>query len=174
MYNIQSVYTTIKLLGISDTHFYEGLNKYSGLPHRLQKIGTFKHIIFYDDSASNNPASTVGALNTLSKVHTLIIGGQNRGFDFSSVIDALNSHGVSHVILFPDTDTIIRKLIHKKYNDTISIFKTDSMEQAVKYAYKITPKNNICLLSPGAPSYLMYDNFTQRGLDFVRLVEQYA
>lgn len=172
--NIQTVATICQLIGIETRFVQEGIDTYLGLPHRLEYVGKYCDINFYNDSASNNPAATVGAIDALDSVDTLIVGGQDRDFDFSEVVGAIIDANVKTLILFPETGEKILKLLEKENAVPSRTFKTNSMGEAVEIAYKYTPQDGLCLLSPGAPSYLQYKNFPARGDDFVKNIKLYC
>jgi UDP-N-acetylmuramoylalanine--D-glutamate ligase len=121
-----------------------------------------------------HPSSTIFALNALKNVDTVILGGQNRGYVFDELVEELAHHNVQHVILFPETGEPIGELLHAQTSYVPSVAHVDTMQEAVKYAFERTPVGGICLLSPGAPSYLLYPNLHERGLDFVSTIKQYA
>ena len=165
-----TAYAIAKIFDVSESNIEAGVATYKGLPHRLQYVGKFKGITFYDDSAANNPAATLGALEALTVVDTLFLGGQDRGFDFAPVVSALKENNVKTLILFPNTQEILLKLLHQSGQTSMHILTTSSMQDAVEFAFAHTPTEGVCLLSPGAPSYLMYKNFKERGDDFVQKI----
>src|SRR3989344_7149982 len=175
-HNLETVASAVaiaNILNIKEEEIEIAISNYKALPHRMNYVGRFKEIEFYNDSSANNPAATMGALVALSPVHTLLLGGQDRGFDFKPVVDKLNQCGVKSLVLFPDTDAkIINLIIQNEYKD-IKMLETDSMKEAVDFIFKQTSIGEKCLLSPGAPSYLMYENFSARGDDFVNKVKNY-
>lgn len=172
-HTLQSVLTVLHILNIDVKHLQRALEGFKGLPHRQTLLGTFRGITFVDDSGANHPEATVHALASIKAVETLILGGQDRGYDFKPVIDSSAAKKVKNIILLPETDKKIQSLI-KKHLWNPQIYIAQSMEEAVSYAFENTSKDMVCLLSPGAPSYLMYKNFNERGDDFTKLVKKYA
>jgi len=162
-----------KILHIDESILQETLDSHESLPHRLQEVGQFSGIRFINDSAANHPQATVHALHAIENVHTIILGGLDRGFDFKEVVNLLKEKKVAQIILFPNTqDKIANLLIGADFHpDT---FQTESMEAAVEYAFMHTPYGSTCLLSPGAPSYLMFKGFPFRGEAFIQAIKKYA
>ena len=119
-----------------------------------------------DDSISTTPETALAGLKSFSQTApmTLIVGGQNRGQDYTVLIDylVLNRHRIK-LITLPDTGKIVYEMARASGIET---YYFDTMEQAVKKAKIITPMGGIILLSPAAPSYNMYQNFEERGNDF--------
>ncbi|MFQ5452294.1 MAG: Mur ligase family protein, partial [Candidatus Paceibacterota bacterium] len=169
--NTDAARTICSILGISYKDFDMGSKTYKSLPHRLQTIGQYREITFINDSAATHPVSTIRALKHANRVKTLICGGLDRGYDMSHLSKSIRESGVETLILFPDTGDALEELL---LSDKVRILKTDDMDLAVRFAYKHTPKNSICLLSPGAPSYLTFKNFVDRGEQFVHYVRKYA
>ncbi len=163
--NMKAAAKVARELGVEDEAIMATLKAFSPLPHRLEFVGMHKEIFFYNDSISTAPEATMAALEALDEVGTLILGGMDRGYDFTALAKDVVAKEVPNVVLFPDSGAKIRVFLERDgYEGTI--FETDSMEAAVKWAYEYTPKGTICLLSPGAPSYNLFKNFEERGEAF--------
>lgn len=170
--NIRAATRIAKLLNINDSQIESAVKTFPGLPFRLQPVGEFEGIRFINDSASTNPQSTIAALDTIDSVDTLIVGGMDRGYDVKALCQKIIEKKPRSLILFPDTDEKILKglLDQSQFN----IFKTSKMAEAVKHAFEKTEKGQVCLLSPGAPSYNLFDNFVARGEEFNQQIKAYA
>ena len=167
--NIELAYTVAHMLGVSDEIVEQVVTSFVGLPHRLMYVGTYKDIEFYDDSMSGNPPAAIAALRALPHVHTIILGGEDRGLDFSELEKELHVHGVKTIILFPDTgERMLRS------EDGFTVLHTKNMEEAVRFAYAYTPSGKIALLSPASPSYNLFTNFEDRGQQFIEAVKKYG
>src|SRR3989344_1152601 len=168
--NVAAVAAITSLYGINREVVREIIAQTPQLPHRLVNMGTYEGITFYDDSASTHPEATVHALSLIPNVSTAIIGGQNRGYDFSVLVKKLASVHVDNIVLFPDTDNVINKLVAESGNYQPQVLVTKSMVEAVAFAFSKSRRGSVCLLSPGAPSYTMFTNFSERGDTFTKLV----
>ncbi|OGK61621.1 UDP-N-acetylmuramoylalanine--D-glutamate ligase [Candidatus Roizmanbacteria bacterium RIFCSPLOWO2_12_FULL_37_7b] len=171
--NVSASLTVTSLFGINRNAAREIISQTKPLPHRHQYVGIFKGIKFYNDSAANHPAATLQALSRITNVSTILLGGQNREYDFRDLVEKLFELHIDNIVLFPDTEIVLEKLINKKREYRPRIFTTNNMEDAVDFAYKHSPSGTACLLSPGAPSYTMFRNFPERGNEFMRCVKQY-
>lgn len=144
------------------------LSEFSGLPHRLEEVWTYKEITCVDDSISTTPDSTIQAIKTyMWKTGTLLLGGYNYGFEFEQLAKTITQSGIKNMVFFPDTGRDIKRAIDAsdyQYNS----LETDSMQEALTFAYKNTQAWQVILLSCASPSFSMYDNYKQRGDDFAK------
>lgn len=171
--NIRASLTVAHLFDIKNTTIVEAIKNFKPLPHRLQLIGKFKEIIFYDDAISTTPESTILAIESLKNIGTIFLGGEDRGYDFNQMIQVIIDYKIQNIVLFPDSGDAILKIIQSKKIEELRLFNTKSMEEAVKFAYKYTPKGKICLLSNASPSYSLWKNFEEKGDLFQFFVKKY-
>lgn len=169
--NIKASITVAHLLNINNETIVEAVKKFKPLPHRLQMIGKFTEIIFYDDAISTTPESTILAIESLKQIGTIFLGGTDRGYDFNKLVEVVIDYKIPNIVLFPDSGEKIFGLFQKVTG--INFLKTESMEEAVKFAYKYTQKNKICLLSNASPSYSLWKNFEEKGDLFQFFVKKY-
>lgn len=145
------------------------------LPHRLELVGTYKGITFYNDSLATIPQATEHALDALhGRVATLIVGGFDRGLDYKHLGEYLLSQSqLRTLILFPDTGNKIWAAYYqaaRKQKQPVRLRKYEAvdMADAVRFAYVHTPKGKVCLLSPAAASFNLFKNYKERGNLFKR------
>lgn len=173
-HNLQAVWVLCNHMGVSEEDFKRHLMTFTPLEHRIQRVGEFDGITFYDDSGSVHPNSTILALDMLPDVDTIILGGQDRGYHFVELAQSLAAHQISNIILFPETGSSIEQEVLKVPDYQPHIHHVSSMNEAVAHAFNITAKGKICLFSPGAPSYNMYANLHERAIDFVSTIKRHA
>jgi UDP-N-acetylmuramoylalanine--D-glutamate ligase len=165
MENVRAAITAAGLCGVPPAAMKEAIRTFKPLPHRLEPVGTYNGIAFYDDSIATVPDATLAALDALgSNVQTLILGGHERNLDFSEFGRRLPAN-VRTVILFPPTGVRIWHAIetHSKNAGLPEAFFVREMEQAVKIAYQKTEQGHICLLSPASPSFGTFKDYRERG-----------
>ena len=161
--NIAACVEVAKIFDIDDETIIKAVKSFRPLPHRLQLIGTYKKIIFYDDAISTTPQSTIFAIKTLKKIGTIFLGGEDRGYDFSELATILAEEKIKNIILFPESGQKIKSLLVKKSKYKPQILETKDMKKAVEFAYKNTQEGFICLLSTASPSYSVWKNFEEKG-----------
>ncbi len=161
MQNIRAAIKVVRQLGISDAAIRKGIKNFKPLPHRLENIGTFKGITFYDDAISTTPDSTIMAIKALKKVDTIFLGGEDRGYDFARLEKTVRKYKIRNIVLFPDTG---KRML--KSQKGLRVFETRSIERAIAFAYKYTQPGSICLLSTASPSYSLWKNFIEKGNEF--------
>ncbi len=160
-----------KLFGIPQKKIQKALKEFKPLPHRLEKVGEWKGITFYNDSLATIPEATCAALDMLGpKVHTLIAGGYDRGLTFEKLGKKIWESSVQTLILFPDTGEKILASMQKPPQS----FFANTMEEAIRLSYSHTPKGKICLLSPAASSFNMFKDYKDRGEQFTKLAKKYG
>lgn len=170
MENIDAATAVAKIFDISDEIIKNAVRNFQPLPHRLQFVGKFKDILFYDDAISTTPESTVCAINSFLKIGTIFLGGLDRGYDFNELSKIIIDKKIPNIVLFPDSGEKIFNLLKKVAG--IKFLKTKSMEEAISFAYKNTPANTVCLLSTASPSYSLWKNFEEKGNQFQLFVKK--
>lgn len=168
--NIMYALLVTSLLNLDFEKAYQTISEFKSLEHRMELVGTYKDIIFYNDSIATIPEAVINACKTLKDVDTLIFGGQDRGIDYTSLIEYLNEGNIRNLICMPTTGF---NIADKLTNKNINIYKIETLEKAVTKAFEVTDKNKICLLSPAAPSYEYYKNFEEKGNAYKNLIREY-
>lgn len=171
-HNIQNAIGAISaavLMGVEPKDVEKGVDEFVSLPHRLQHVGKFKGIDFYNDSLSTAPEATLAALQALWKVNTLFLGGQDRGYDFTALAEDIVRLKIGNIVLFPDSGSTIRTALEEAGFQG-KFLEADNMADAVTWAYEVTGQGNTCLLSCGSPSYSIFTDYQDRGNRFTGAV----
>lgn len=156
-----------RALGFEDSGIELGMmREFKGLAHRLAYVKTVRGIDFYNDSIATIPLATIAAIKAIPKASTIIVGGMDRGIDYSLLVAYIESHPEFHWLLLPDSG----HKIFDQLNGTSSAHKVENMAEAVKKAVELTESGKACILSPAAASYGFYKNFEERGNDFEKCV----
>ncbi len=157
-------------MGVDADVAIKSLDSFVPLAHRLEYVGEFGGIKFVNDSISTVPESTIAAVKALDKVDTLILGGFDRGLDYSQMVDFLALSNVNNFIFLGRAGD--RMYDSFKTNSNKNLIVASSIESAFKTIVEITRKGRICLLSPAAASYDQFHNFEHRGDVFKMLVRK--
>ncbi len=174
--NIKLAYTVAKIFKIPDQKIKETVERFTPLPHRLEHLGTFKNISFYDDAIATTPQATIAAIKALKNIGCLMLGGLDRGYNFSPLIKLINKKNIPVLIFFPNSGKKMKEYLYQIKDKDYSpkILETIKMDEAVRFAYQYTPEKTICLLSTASPSYSLWKNFEEKGNLFKKFVYLYA
>lgn len=146
------------------------INNFKSLENRLELVGTYDNITYYNDSIATVPEATIYAIETLKCVDTIIIGGMDRGIDYNKFAEYLSSSKINNIICMKDTGYKISKMI-ENIGTNNKVICVNNLEEAVEIAKNNTEKGKICLLSPAAPSYNEFKNFEEKGKKYKELVK---
>ncbi|HEY7906140.1 MAG TPA: UDP-N-acetylmuramoyl-L-alanine--D-glutamate ligase [Wenzhouxiangella sp.] len=164
-------------LGLDAKQLAPSLAHFTGLPHRLQGIDGPQAIRWINDSIATTPHATKAALESLEgQAIVLLVGGHERGGDWSVVIDHLKRWPLAGLVALPDNGArIIEALSAQGVLEHCPVSQADDMMQAIHHAQQMalsiksqSDRSVTVLLSPGAPSFGHYQNFEHRGEAFVR------
>ena len=166
------------LFGVTPQQFGKALATFHGLPHRLELVGTFGGITFYNDSISTIPEAAIAAVEALQQVDTLILGGFDRGIDYTSLADYMANperagSQVSNLVFVGLAGARMLQEWTDRPDQPIQGRRTlvsDDYDTIVRWCYQHTQPGRICLLSPAAASYDAFRNFEHRGTTFKELV----
>lgn len=161
--NVSAAMTVVEALNALGRLPVDALADFKMLPHRQEIIGERDGITFINDSISTIPETTAVAIESFSdKPIALIIGGEEKGADYSVVRHAIKTHGNVKVFCIPDSGI----LLVSKFDD--AKFCKD-MGEAVAEAKKALPNSGYVIMSPGTPSFPIYKNYMERGEHFLTL-----
>jgi UDP-N-acetylmuramoyl-L-alanine---L-glutamate ligase len=172
--NAPAAIAVAKRLGVSDQNISQALRSFRALPHRLEKVGIFRGITFYDDSLATIPEATAAAIDSLGTVDVIIVGGHDRGIDYGSVADKIVRARIPHIIIFPTTGekiaALIRALTEKEKPPSIDA--AQNMEEAVRKCYELLPNGGAVLLSPASPSFGLFKDYEDKSKQYVDWIKK--
>jgi len=143
------------------------LRKFTGLPHRVQKVSEIRGVVFYDDSKGTNVGATVAALTGLAEKAVLIAGGDGKGQDFSPLKSAIATHARALVLIGRDADKIAKAVAGCR----LPLLRAATMEDAVLLAFSKAQRGDAVLLSPACASFDMFRDYQHRAEVFMRAVQ---
>lgn len=172
--NVAFVYEICKVYGISDSEFIRAVGSFEPLPHRLQFIGNYNGVDYYDDSISTTVKSTVNAVLSVKNAKFLLLGGMERNIAYEELVDFCAQSNLRVIVCMYESG----KRFYEMYNSVALplgapfCISVDNLEQAVAYVRANGRKDEACLLSPAAASYGYFKNFEERGDVFATLVKK--
>lgn len=165
--NIMFVMTVAKILNLDLELAANTISKVKGLKYRMEYIGEFAGIKYYNDTIATIPDATINAVKAIGDVNTLIFGGLDRGIDYQEFIDFLRNSNIENLVCMPSTGTKIGKVLE---NTNKNIYFVETLKEAYLIAKEKTKKGMSCLLSPAAASYEYFKNFEEKGMYFENYV----
>jgi UDP-N-acetylmuramoylalanine--D-glutamate ligase len=149
-------------LGIRKEKIREAVKTFESLEHRMEYVATVRGVEFYNDSKATNVNSTWFALESVEKPVVLILGGVDKGNDYTMIEDLVKEKVKAIVCMGLDN-----KKIHTAFKEIIpNIVDTKSADEAVKTAFGLAAKGNAVLLSPACASFDLFKNYEERGKKF--------
>ena len=149
-----------------------GLREYRGEPHRVESIGIFNEVEFFDDSKGTNVGATVAALSGLGSERKVvaILGGEGKGQDFSPLLEPVSRYARAVVLIGQDAPQIRAALEAAD----VPLLEAESMAQAVALANGKAHAGDAVLMSPACASFDMFDNYEHRARVFCAAVGDIA
>lgn len=168
LYNSLASGIAAKLLDISDDNLRKSLSDFKGVEHRLEKVAKVKGVEFVNDSKATNVNSCWYALQSMKTKVVLILGGTDKGNDYTEIEDLVRSKARALVFLGVDNSPL-----HKFFDGKIeNIQDAQSMEEAVKLSYNLAEEGDTVLLSPCCASFDLFKNYEDRGNQFKMCVRK--
>lgn len=166
IYNSMAAGVTGKLVDMRKETIRESLSDFHNIDHRLELVGNVHGIEFINDSKATNVNSTWYALESMNNPVILILGGVDKGNDYSMLTDLVKSKVKAIICLGTDNKKII-----KAFSGVVdTILEAKSAKEAVAQSYKIGKKGDTVLLSPACASFDMFENYEDRGTQFKQAV----
>jgi UDP-N-acetylmuramoylalanine--D-glutamate ligase len=165
-YNSMAAAIAGKILNIRKEVIRESLADFQGVEHRLEPVITVCGINFINDSKATNVNSTWYAIECMENDIIWIVGGVDKGNDYSELFPVVQKKVKAIVCLGKDNSKII-----EAFKDKVStIVETTSMEEAVRSSYYLAKKGETVLLSPACASFDLFKNYEDRGRQFKQAV----
>ncbi len=171
--NLMAAFSALIGAGVTDFNFYNSLSDFRGLKHRMEFIGSYNSKRFYNDSIATIPEAVIYALDTIKDIDCLLLGGYDRGIDYSQLVDYLANSEIPNFFFTGDAGKRMLNMLKPRLTQRHHCKWFKSFDEMVKEAIKSTSENRTCLLSPAAASYDEFMNFEHRGNRFRELVNNW-
>jgi UDP-N-acetylmuramoylalanine--D-glutamate ligase len=156
------------LLKIRKATIRESLSNFQGVEHRLESVLKIQNVKYINDSKATNINATFFALESMQAPTVWIVGGVDKGNDYTELL-ALVNEKVKAIICLGSDNNKIKNVFH---NTTETLIETTSMREAVQMAYKLAEKGDNVLLSPACASFDLFENYEDRGRKFKAAVRE--
>jgi len=168
IYNSMASGIVARMLELSNESIRESMLSFKNIEHRLEYVARISGIDFINDSKATNVNSTWYALESIAGDVVLILGGVDKGNDYSILKDIVKRKVKAIVCLGKDN-----KRIHEAFEDDVEIIvNTFSASEAVQIAYHLAKKGDTVLLSPACASFDLFRNYEDRGNQFKEAVKE--
>jgi UDP-N-acetylmuramoylalanine--D-glutamate ligase len=166
-YNSMAASMAATAMDIRKEKIREALQTFESLEHRMEPVATIKGVVFINDSKATNINSTWFALESMNSPVILILGGVDKGNDYSLLKDLVKEKVKAIVCMGTEN-----RKIHEAFGDIVSlIVNTENAKDAVQAAYHFASKGDVVLLSPACASFDLFKNYEDRGNQFKQAVK---
>ncbi|MFA7141588.1 MAG: UDP-N-acetylmuramoyl-L-alanine--D-glutamate ligase [Proteiniphilum sp.] len=168
VYNSLASGIVAKLMDISDEQLRSSLADFRGVAHRLEKVASVRGVPYINDSKATNVNACWYALQSMRSKTVLILGGTDKGNDYSEIAELVRTKVRALIFLGKDN----RKL-HAFFDGMVETIRdAGSMNEAVETAYRLAQKGDTVLLSPCCASFDLFKNYEDRGDQFKECVRR--
>ncbi|MFK7001715.1 UDP-N-acetylmuramoyl-L-alanine--D-glutamate ligase [Flavobacterium oreochromis] len=165
--NAMAAATVAQLLKIRKSTIRESLSDFQAVEHRLEKVLKINNVQYINDSKATNVNAAFFALDSISTPTVWIVGGVDKGNDYTELLPLVNEKVKAIICLGVDNKKII-----ESFGDIVDeILEAGSMAEAVKQAYRLAEKGDTVLLSPACASFDLFENYEDRGRQFKQAVQ---
>lgn len=150
-----------------------GLKAFHGLPHRTKLIREVDGVRYYDDNYSSAPGAAIAAMRSFAEPEVLIMGGYDKHISFEALAEAIaEQSNIKRIILIGQTKQKIAEVLDAVgKNDIYELSDETSLGPIVKRAHEVAEPGDVVVMSPACASFDMFKNFSDRGDQFIRIVE---
>ena len=169
MYNSMAAAVAANVMGVRNETIRRSLATFQGVEHRLEYVATIRGVRYINDSKATNVNSCWYALQSMKTPVVLILGGTDKGNDYSEIASLVREK--VHTLIFMGLDN---KKLNEFFtiNSNCKIVDTNNLEDAVRAAYEVAQKGDTVLLSPCCASFDLFKNYEDRGEQFKAAVKK--
>jgi UDP-N-acetylmuramoylalanine--D-glutamate ligase len=167
-YNSMAASLAATAVDIRKEKIREALQTFESLEHRMETVGVIKNVEFINDSKATNVNSTWFALESMEKPVILILGGVDKGNDYSLLTDLVKEKVKAIVCMGTEN-----RKIHEAFGEIVPLMvNTENAKDAVQSAFHFASKGDVVLLSPACASFDLFKNYEDRGNQFKQAVKE--
>jgi UDP-N-acetylmuramoylalanine--D-glutamate ligase len=167
-YNTMAACVAATIMEIRKEKIREAVQTFQSLEHRMEYVSTVRGVEFINDSKATNVNSTWYALESMDKPTILILGGVDKGNDYTLIKDLVKEKVKAIICMGADN-----RKIHEAFGNIVStIVNTSGAKEAVHASFHFADKGNVVLLSPACASFDLFKNYEDRGNQFKQAVRE--
>lgn len=167
-YNTMAACVAATTMDIRKDKIRDAVQNFQSLEHRMEHVATVRGVEFINDSKATNVNSTWYALESMTKPTVLILGGVDKGNDYSLIADLVKEKVKAIICLGTDNSKII-----EAFSGIVeTIVTTNNALDAVQGAFHFAEKGDVVLLSPACASFDLFKNYEDRGTQFKQAVKE--
>ncbi|PKL31740.1 UDP-N-acetylmuramoyl-L-alanine--D-glutamate ligase [Candidatus Saccharibacteria bacterium HGW-Saccharibacteria-1] len=170
--NACAAITVAKFFELTDDEIESGLQRFKGLPHRIEFVRDLNGVLYYNDSFSSAPSATIAAMKSFDKPEIVVLGGVDKGADFSVLATEIkNRDNIKKVIVIGEIGQKLAKIL-KDVNSglDIEVSNAKSLRLIIEQIQLSVLPGDVVLFSPACASFDMFKNFYDRGDQFREIV----
>jgi len=165
LYNSMAASIAAHILGAPIPVIAQVLRTFKGVEHRLEFVREVSGVKFVNDSKGTNVDAVWYALQSFSEPIVLLLGGRDKGNDYSRLVPLVQKHVRAIVAIGESAEKVMTV-----FSPLVYTIRADSMEEAVRKAYQLSKRGDVVLLSPACASFDWFENYEHRGRVFKELV----
>jgi len=179
--NLAAAMAIAKYFGADENSAKKALPEFKALPHRLELVEEIRGVRWYNDSKATTPEGAITALEAFDQPIIIIAGGYDKNLPFDKLGEKIAQKAKAAILIGQTAPKIRCSILDARYstsgqreakveNPELRIQIVGSLSDAVQLANKVAETGDIVLLSPACASYDMFENYEQRGQEFIKLV----
>ena len=165
LYNAMAATLSAQVMGVSPTSIRATLENFKGVEHRLEFVREVNGVSYVNDSKATNVDSVWYALQSFHQPIVLLLGGRDKGNDYTRLLDLIRSHVRAIVAIGESSEKVVKAFSH-----IVPVTSSSNMDEAVQRAAKVASPGDVVLLSPACASFDWFENYEHRGKVFKHYV----
>jgi UDP-N-acetylmuramoylalanine--D-glutamate ligase len=163
--NVAAAAAVASVIGAPVDAMREAIRGFSGVSHRLEWVGEVGGVAFYNDSIATAPDRSIASIRSFEQSVILIAGGRNKRLPLEEWAQVVRER-VKSLVLMGEAAEDMERAVRAAGAEGLKLFRADSMDRAVEWAWRGAQPGDVVLLAPACASFDMYRDFEQRGERF--------
>ena len=159
-------------MGVKNADIAKALSEFKGIKHRIEFVGEVDGVAYIDDSKGTNVDATIKAVGCMKRETVLLLGGKNKGYDYSKLFAVLQKSNVKHAVLYGENRYALLHSAREQGFESVTLCETFAF--AVRIAVMVARAGQAVLLSPASASFDEFASYEERGDAFAKIVKSLA